>query len=724
MKKMALILSLIFLLEGCVTFSRSYKLGTQAEMAKRWDEAVQYYQRAALENPKEPVYRLALMRAKTAASFFYLQEARKLAAAGQIEEAKKAYSQALNYDPQNRAIAMEALSLSQENVVAKKPEEKKIEYPIRLRAPTEKLGLKFTDAPLRSILQALGKFAGINILFDEGFSDRPITIDLSDKTFEEALKNLCVVSRNFYRIIDENAVIIVPDRPEKRFQYEVSAIRTFYLSNVTAQDLVQSLQMMLRSQTRTPFIVVDKNLNAITIRDVPANIELAERLIKMWDKPKAEVVIDLEIMEVSRIKLRQLGLSLDQNLVGLAYSGGGAGQDGWFNVKDLDFTKVENYQLSVPTAFIQFLESDADTKVIAQPRLRGLADEEIRSLVGQKIPIVQTTFTPIAAGGISQQPVTSFTYQDVGLEIKIKPKIHLEKEVTLDLELKITSIAGAGVANIPIITTREVKNTLRLKDGETNLLGGLLRDEERKSLKGIAGLKNIPLLGRLFSAEDTTVEQTDVILTITPYIIRTLPLATEDSKPIWVDIEGMITAATSARTTPPEVSSAAAAITPLTMAERLQAQEEAELEEARRREAEAGNFVEISPSTVDVPQGREFRLAVNLRCGEEVANLTINLNVNPSVVKIKDIIPGGIIGQLGEKAPFLKNVDPAGGGGVVAFSSPLVGRGYKGEGNLAILVCEASNQGETTVNISSVSANGTTGRPVSFNARGAQIAVR
>lgn len=712
MRKFSQIFLVIILSFGCATFSRHYRLGAQAEMAKQWDEAVKYYERAALENPRESVYRIALLRAKIAASLYHLQEARKLVAEGKIEEAKKEYNQAISYDPQNKALIFEAMSLTKKEQSAEKQQERKTEYAIKLKTTQEKVGLKFTEAPLKAIFQALGKFAGVNILFDEAFSDRPISIDLTNKTFEEALSNLCLISRNFYRIIDENSVIIVPDRPEKRIQYEISAIRTFYLSNISV-DVVQSpLQILLRTPYRAPYIVADKNMNSITIRDVPSNIELAEKLIKLWDKPKAEVIIDLEIMEVSRMKLRQLGLSFDHNIIGLKYSG--ADKQGWFNLKDIDFTKMENYQLSVPTAFIQFLETDADTKIIAQPRLRGLADEEIRSLVGQKVPIPQTTFTPIAAGGISQQPVTSFVYQDVGLEIKIKPKIHLEREVTLDLELKITSIAGTGIANIPIITTREIKNILRLKDGETNLLGGLLKDEERKSLKGIAGLKNIPLIGRLFSAEDTTIEQTDVVLTITPYIVRTLPLTEADLKPLLIDIEGLVSGGTQA---------VSPGTSPLTLIERMQAREEEELERARE-EARRGNLIEISPMTIDVPQAREFRLAVNLRCQEEVANLSLNLGINPTVVKIKDIIPGGIISQMGEKTPFLKNIDPSGSSAIIAFSSPQVGRGFKGEGNLALVVCEAVGSGETEMAIISATANTPTGKTISFDFHGATIIVR
>ncbi len=197
MRKFSLIFFIIILSFGCATFSHHYRLGAQAEIAKQWDEAVKYYERAALENPREAVYRIALLRAKIAASLYHLQEARKLVAEGKIEEAKEAYNQAISYDPQNKALIFEAMSLTRKEQPVEKPVEKKNEYAIRLKTTQEKVGLKFTEAPLKSIFQALGKFAGINILFDEGFSDRPVSIDLTNKTFEEALSNLCLISRNF-----------------------------------------------------------------------------------------------------------------------------------------------------------------------------------------------------------------------------------------------------------------------------------------------------------------------------------------------------------------------------------------------------------------------------------------------------------------------------------------------------------------------------------------------
>jgi general secretion pathway protein D len=158
----------------------------------------------------------------------------------------------------------------------------------------------------------------------------------------------------------------------------------------------------------------------------------------------------------------------------------------------------------------------------------------MKSLVGQKVPIPQTTFTPIAAGGVSQQPITSFAYQDVGLEITIKPKIHLEKEITLEIEVKITAIAGSGYADIPIIANREIKNIIRLKDGETSVLAGLIRDDERNTVEGIPGLSDIPFIGRLFAHNTTERKETDIIVTLTPHIVRVLDLSEADLRPFRV----------------------------------------------------------------------------------------------------------------------------------------------------------------------------------------------
>ena len=708
MKKITILTIIVLIFWGCATFSRSYKLGTKAAVSKNWDEAVQYYERAVQENPTNSVYRLALLRARIAASYAHLIKARELASQERKEEALVEYEKALYYDPSNRVIAEEAKSLTEEEVKEEEPKEIRIEPPVKLKVDKEKIHLKFVDANLRSIFQALGKHARINVIFDEQFRDVTFSIDLLDMTFEHSLNSLCLASKNFYRVIDERTIIITPDLPQKRLQYELNAIKTFYLSNIAAEDIRVALTQMLRTQFKAPNIIVDKNLNSVTIRDTPAVIELAEKIIRIWDKAKGEVVIDLEIMEVSRIKLRQLGLDLEQHLFMLRYGGseesGLPDEKGWFSLKDIDFSRSENFQITLPSFILQFLESDSDTRIISQPRLRGIEGEEINYLVGDKIPIPRTTFTPIAAGGYAQQPLTSFQYEDVGIDVKMTPTIHFEKEITLELEIKIKSLGGAGYADIPIIATREVKNVIRLKDGETNLLAGLLKDEERKTVSGIAGLKNIPILGSLFSSTEDIIQQTDVILTITPHILRTLPLTEEDLKPIWVDLGG-ISPAERVRRGPPG--------------------EEAPERRVRPRPVERGqNLVFHNPANLEVRQNQEFRISTNVRVQEDVNNMSLSISFNPGVVRLKEVVRGTFLNQLGKDVPFLKNIDNSSGVCTIGFSSPDIGKGIKGTGSISILIFEAVTKGESEVSIAGISASSPTGQSVTFETRRCRIVVR
>ncbi|OGD18503.1 MAG: hypothetical protein A2W03_05130 [Candidatus Aminicenantes bacterium RBG_16_63_16] len=714
MKKRAWTIVIIALgLWGCAGFgSHYYRLGNQAAINRNWDLAIKNYEQALQENPNEHAYQTALARARISAGLYSVRNARILTAQGKKEEALKEYEKALNYDPENRSVLDEMRRLASPASAVEAPKPFKLEPPVKLKVARDNIELKFTDASVRSIFQALGKHAQISIIYDELFKDMNLTIDISGKEFEDAVSYLCLASKNFYRIIDEKTIIIVPDQPVKRIQYEQNAIQVFYLSNINAQDIFAALQQMLRSQFRAPNIFVDKNLNTITVRDTPSNIELAAQLIKKWDKSKAEVVIDLEIMEVSRQKLRSIGVDFDNIYLGLRYSGPGASSDaGWYNLSEIDLGKKTSYQISLPSAVINLLESDADTKLLAQPRLRGLADEDIKTLVGQKIPIPQTTFTPFAAGGISQQPITSFTYQDVGLDIKIKPKIHVEGEVTLEIELKITALAGSGYADIPIIATREVKNVIRLRDGESNLLGGLLRDEERKSLSGITGLKDIPILGNLFGASDKEVDQSDLVLTITPYIIRPLLRTAEDDKPVWIQLEGLSPSDRGDRDEPGDVGLPG-----------IPGREGPIPSPGADQEQPGDNQVTLDPANFEVPAGREFRISINLRTQQEVGNLSMTVGFSGQVAKLKDVIEGGLVRQMGDKVPFLKSISE--GSCTIGFSSPQIGRGFRGGGNLAVLIFEAAGAGETPVAVSGVSANGPTGQAVNFTSRDARVVVR
>jgi len=705
-------LVVIMALWGCVTFSNNYKLGTEASLNKDWDEAVELYEKAYAENPKNPVYRIALQRAKVSASLFHLYAARRFSRMDQKEEALKEYEKSLSYN-YSRLVTDEAKLLAGGSPEKKKPKEIHIEPPVKLKVGSDLIQLRFRQqASLRSIFQALGKSASINIIFDEQFRDISYSIELTDKTFEQAVRILCLATKNFFAIIDEQTIIVVPDQPAKRLQYELTAVRTFYLSNILAADIQGILSQILRSQYKAPVIMIDKNLNSVTVKDAPAVLELAEKILRVWDKAKGEVVIDVEIMEASRTKLRQLGLDIDPHTVGIAYKN--EDESGGQTLGGLAFSNANNFQVTLPSAFFDFLESDSDTKIIDQPRLRGLDGEEISYIVGDEVPIPRTTFQPIATGGFGSQPITSFDFKNVGIDIKITPRIHLEGEVTLEVAIKIKSLGEAGYADIPIISTREVTNVIRLKDGETNLLAGLLKDEERKTMRGIPGIKSLPILGSLFSNTNQTIQQSEVILTITPYIIRPFSISDQDLEPIWVNLYAT-----------PSSSAGGGQRMPgrgLLDEEMSRARM---LQERQQVSSQTGaNVVNLNPGNFEVPQSREFRISVNLRSQDEIYNMSLNLSFDPSVLNLKQVAAGGFVRREGLDSSFLQNIDNDSGACTIAFSSPDITKGVRGTGGLATLVFEAKEKGESQVVINSIVAIDTTGKSVVFESQNARVVVR
>lgn len=706
MKKAAALLMVIAVSAACATFSREYKLGTIAEMNRQYDEAVSRYQKAALENPKNQVYHLAIARARAAASLYYLVNARTLAAQSKKDEALTSYNKALAYDPSNEMLMKEIQEFRQPPQPKPVVVEETLQPPLSLRAGHDRLNMTFrADVSVKSVFQAISRTAGINFLFDEQYRDQNMAIDLAGKEVEQAIGYLCAATKNFYRVMDDKTVLIAPDNMQKRQQYELTAIKTFYLSNVNVQDVQQPLAAIMRSTYKTPNIQVDKNLNTLTVRDTPQVVDMIGHIIRKWDKPRGEVLIDVEIMEVSRQKEQSLGLDLSNTTLSFRIYPTGTDSDEYFSLKGFKFSNASNYQMYVPSAVLDFIGTDTDTKIIAQPRFRGVSGEDIRYMVGQKVPVVNTTYYPLVSGSVSSEPIVSYAQQDVGIEIKLKPRIHLEKEVTLEMEIKVSAISGyATTQDIPIIATREIKNTIRLKDGETNLLAGLLYDEKSEALSGIPGLKDLPLLGRLFSNTNTTIQKQDVIITITPHIIRSLDISKDDTDPLWIEPDALAAVAGSGE------------------------QKQDDGPAAKNDEggtgdgAPAGNALYLSPSALDIRSGREFKLNLELSSEKEIASLSTTVNYDPSVLQIKEIQEGGLLKQMGDNVPFLKTT--SGSTCTLGFSSPLAGRGFKGRGSLAVIIFEPVGTGDTTVSVSGISALGADRNGVQLDAGQTKITIK
>jgi general secretion pathway protein D len=276
--------------------------------------------------------------------------------------------------------------------------------------------------------------------------------------------------------------------------------------------------------------------NAISIKDTPERIAAAGRLIAAIDKARPEVVIEVELLEVDRNRLQEYGLQIssppapDSPLPGVA---------GSVNVDSTNLslqrlrslTRADVFLSGLPGIYYRLLKNDANTRTLANPQLRTSEGLPAQARFGERVPIPSTQFAPIATGGINQQPITSFVYENIGVNIDITPRMHHDDEVTLALKLSLTSISGAGFGGLPTFGNREITTTIRLKDGETNMLAGLIRDDERTVLSGTPGLSDLPLIGRLFANNRKESQQTDIILTLTPHIVRVLDLSEADLRP-------------------------------------------------------------------------------------------------------------------------------------------------------------------------------------------------
>jgi type II secretory pathway component GspD/PulD (secretin) len=559
------VLAATALLAGCAAGGRAYGRGDSAARAGDWDAAVDQYRQAVQEDPDRVDYQIALERAMLNASQAHLDQARLLEARGQIEDALREYRRASEFDPTNRQIAAKVLDMERrlrDLAEAQRPQptiQQLQQQAARLNAPPllnpasrEPIDVIFNNASLRDILNSMGMSAGINVTYERDYADRAYSIQLRGVTFEQALNQILAANQLFYKIINERTIMVIPDNAQKRALYEEQVIRTFFVSNADATELAQILNGVIRipALAVAPQIVANKTNNTITVRASANIVQIIERIIEQNDNPKAEVVIDVQILEVNRGRAKEFGLDLSRFSVTAAFSpetdprvtsGDTVGQLSPNNAFNLNTVSrgisTADFYLSVPSAIVRFLETDSQTRLIAKPQLRGAEGQEINLNLGDQIPVPTTVFTPVAQGGANFNPLTSFSYRDVGVNVRVTPRVTFEGDIILDLMVE-NSTVGQDVniagQNLPSFGSRRIQTRLRLRDGESNLLAGLLRDEERRSLRGIPGLIRVPVLRSLLASNDIEIQQTDIVMLLTPRIVRTQELTPQDVSPIYI----------------------------------------------------------------------------------------------------------------------------------------------------------------------------------------------
>jgi len=563
----------VLVFAGSCTSFNAFEKGRSAEKIKDWDEAVIQYQKALEIDPDNMRYQIDLQRAKLEASRVHFEKGKTFRAASdaatgeeQIRLAQLAAAEleiTVKLDPTNQFAAVELgkavsriqdaqraasqhMSLDELKKRAERDNITKAQPPQLNPASNQPISLSFPhDTPVKDIYRALGNAFGINILFDQAVKDDRISIELKDVTAQEALERVMQAANHFYKVLDPHTIIVVPDNPQARRDYEDLVIRTFYLSNGDAEQVTNVVRTMIEARNVFPL----KALNAITIRDTADKVRIAEKIIEANDKAKAEVVVDVELLQIDLDKTRDLGMVINatgstsgviQPLVPSTTTSGTANlplTSG--TLADLRRLNSGLISFSIPNASYAALKSIGNTQLLANPELRISEGEKATLHIGNRIPVPVSTFTSVSTTSAgSFAPVTSYQYQDVGIKVSIEPRVHHNREVTLKLTVEVSnqgpSVIVQGQAPQPTFATRTIESTIRLKDGETNFLAGLIQQNDETTDNKTPFLGDLPLIGRLFTNNHRRTTRTDLILTMTPHIIRIPDITEDDLAPMWV----------------------------------------------------------------------------------------------------------------------------------------------------------------------------------------------
>lgn len=672
------ILAVAFTLLGIsCAWRKDFRQGQEAFQRKDWDQAVAYFLKAVGEKPDSVEYRISLANALISASNHYLQKGKQFQEENQLKAALIALDKALEYNPENNEARRRKYNLLKHLKELEKQQREKTELQqLKEKAAEEELpvpqveykekpySLKFARADLKQVFKALEKASGVSFIFDESFKTKRIEVNLQNVGFMEALEKIMLQTNLFYKVVDPHTIMIIPDTPAKRRDYEDLVMRTIFISNGNPDEILK----LVRALTGMKTAATDKELNTITFKGTPEEVKMAERITRIHDKPKGEVFIDIEIIEVNRTRVREYGIELSQYSVTETYlpETGATGTEAaasTIRLHRIGHTDASDYLLTLPSINYKLLKTDRNSRIKARPQLRVVDGQKVEVRLGDKIPIPTTSFVPYNVGAPAQQPITSYQLQDVGINIELTPQIHHDGLISLEMKFELTFITNPGTERIPpTIGNRSVTTIIKLRDNETSILAGLLRDTERKSLRGFPFLSNVPILKDIFSGNTNEIEQTDIILTLTPRIIRFPEIDESDLELLWVGTQ------TKPGLKPPPV------------------QLELPTEEEEKKETEKKTSKKVQKKTVPktpakkppeqpaapqpnpltmffldaglkIKKDTEADVPLAISGDHDIKAVTLEMDFDPALVQVLDVRKGQVLNQAKVKSLLLRNID-------------------------------------------------------------------
>jgi len=522
-----------------------YKQGQAAELREDYDAAFDAYKKAMLQEPGDLRYRASCERARLLASAQHVKHGNELKESGKIAAALTEFLRATAIDPSN-AAAQQGIAGLTDHITPAAPVKSDIpQLPsdrAKLASVAEPIELhSVTDEPItlhmiedsKVVYESVGKAGGVNVLFDPEYVSKRISIDLANTTLPDALRIVATVSGTFWKPVTANTIFVAADSRGKRQQLEQAAVQVFYLGNATQQTDLNDVQTALRNVFTDAKLYAVPSQYAIVMRGTPDQLLLAEQLIDDLDKARPEVVIDVAVLQVDKDKVRNIGLQWPQSLTATLKTTS-TDSNATLTLNDLANLTAKNFSLTVGTAEADVLLTDSDTRILQNPRLRATDGQKATLKIGERIPIATGSYTyPTSTSASAAQ--TQFQYIDVGVNMEMQPTIHYNGDVSLKVKVEILSQNGnttiSGVTE-PIIGQQSVEEVIRLKEGESNILGGLLQEQDNRSVSGAPGLADVPGLKYIFSTQKRELQHEEIVFLLTPHLVRGIDIDPRNLKRI------------------------------------------------------------------------------------------------------------------------------------------------------------------------------------------------
>lgn len=780
---------------GADSANSLYKKGKDAEARQNYEAAYTFYKGAFDQKPKDTRYRSAYDRIRFYAAASKVHRGQILRDGGKLEEALAEFQGAAAIDPALFVAQQEIERTrgmieagrgqpSQENQNPAPPPQKKDQLgrllegaqgPVELGAiSNQPITLKLTEDS-RMIYETIGKLAGINVLFDPDYTSRRIKLELNGVSLQEALETVAFESKTFWRPVTPNTIFVAADTTSKRKELEQNVVKTFYLSNLSQptelQDVVNAMRTILEISRVQPL----PSQNAIVVRGTPDQVALAEKLVGDFDKARPEVLVDVVVMQVRRDKTRELGVvpptSATVQLVPLQNSGTsttttttGSTSTPTNNLTFNTFKHLgsSNYQVTLNGATLNFLFSDANSKIIQQPQIRSLDGSKGSIKIGQRVPVATGSFgIPTIAGGtgggFNGAVNTQFQYIDVGVNIDITPKVHANNEVSLKIMVDISEVdnnVNIGGINQPIIGQRKVEHEIRLKEGEANLMGGILEDQDVKSWSGIPGLGNIPLFRYLFASQHTERHENEIVFVLIPHIVRSQELTALNTTPLDVGGGTGINLRRGRKSEPAGgVPNAAATPNPGTNPAQPMATEGSTMagmnmpgqQNVAPPQTASGNQtsgatttttapmpssvagssagLRLDPATTTMPVGSTVALNVLIDTPTPLQSLAMQLKYDPAAMQLVSVENGGFLSRDGQPATVVHRDRGDGTVQLSGIRAPGVA-GIAGQGSVFTLTFRLKAPGSYTISPVTVAPRDGGGQAVAISSASAQISVQ